>query len=66
MDFFGKRKRWLRNTHTIQNDGFTVRVARDVGEAATLIEAGFECATGEYNDGGKLFKRRKIKIQRVQ
>jgi integrase len=44
---------------TSQNDGFTVRVAHDVGEAATLIEAGFEYVTGEYSDGGKLFKRRK-------
>jgi hypothetical protein len=42
---------------TSHNDGFTVRVAHDVGEAATLIEAGFEYVTGEYSDGGKLFKR---------
>jgi hypothetical protein len=44
---------------TSQDDGFTVRVAHDVGEAATLIEAGFEYVTGEYSDGGKLFKKRK-------
>ena len=42
-----------------ENDGFTVRVAHDVGEAASLIEAGFEYVTGEYNDGGKLFRKRK-------
>jgi hypothetical protein len=44
---------------TNQNDGFTVRIAHDVGEAASLIEAGFEYVTGEYNDGGKLFRKRK-------
>ena len=42
-----------------ENDGFTVRVVHDVGEAASLIEAGFEFVTGEYNDGGKLFRKRK-------
>ncbi len=40
-------------------DGFTVRIAHDVGEAAALIEAGFEYVTGEYADGGKLFRKRK-------
>jgi integrase len=44
---------------TNQNDGFTVRIAHVVGEAAGLIEAGFEYVTGEYNDGGKLFRKRK-------
>jgi len=42
-----------------ENEGFTVRVAHDVGEAAGLIEAGFDYVTGEYSDGGKLFKKRK-------
>ena len=42
-----------------ENDGFTVRVVHDVGEAASLIEVGFEYVTGEYNDGGKLFRKRK-------
>ncbi|MCJ7559248.1 hypothetical protein MUO79_01355 [Candidatus Bathyarchaeota archaeon] len=41
------------------SEGFTVRIAHDVGEAATLIEAGFEYVTGEYKDGGKLFRKRK-------
>ena len=42
-----------------EGEGFTVRVAHDAGEAASLIEAGFEYVTGEYNDGGKLFRKRK-------
>jgi hypothetical protein len=41
------------------SDGFTVRIAHDVGEAAALTEVGFEYVTGEYNDGGKIFRKRK-------
>jgi integrase len=41
------------------SEGFTVRIAHDVGEAAALIEAEFEYVTGEYGDGGKLFRKRK-------
>jgi hypothetical protein len=40
------------------SDGFTTRVAHNVGEACSPIEAGFEYVTGEYNDGGKIFRRR--------
>ena len=39
--------------------GYTTRIAHDVGEAASLIEAEFEYVTGEYNDGGKIFRKRK-------
>jgi hypothetical protein len=41
------------------SDGFTVRVDHDVGEAAALTEVGFEYVTGEYNDGGKIFRKHK-------
>jgi integrase len=41
------------------SDGFTVRIAHDVGEAATLTESGFEYVTGEYSDGGKIFRKHK-------
>jgi hypothetical protein len=41
------------------DDGFICKVAHNVGEAIELIEAGFEYVTGEYNDGGKLFRKRK-------
>ncbi|TET20293.1 hypothetical protein E3J74_03320 [Candidatus Bathyarchaeota archaeon] len=41
------------------NDGFTVRVAHNVGEALNLVEVGFEYVTGEYGDGGKIFRKRK-------
>jgi hypothetical protein len=42
-----------------EDDNFISRVAHDVGEATTLVEAGFEYITGEYNDGGKIFRKRK-------
>jgi len=41
------------------DEGFTCRVAHNIGEAIGLIEAGFEYVTGEYSDGGKLFRKRK-------
>jgi integrase len=41
------------------DDEWTCRVANDVKQASELIEAGFEYVTGEYNDGGKLFRKRK-------
>lgn len=41
------------------NDQFHVKVARTAEEACQLIEVGFEYVTGEYNDGGKIFRKRK-------
>jgi len=38
---------------------WTARVASDVKEATALIEAGFEYVTGDYSDGGKIFRKRK-------
>jgi len=40
------------------SEGFTSRVAHNVGDACSLVEAGFEYVTGEYNDGGKIFRKR--------
>jgi len=40
-------------------DQYTIRVANNVGEAAKLVENGFEYFTGEYEDGGKIFKKLK-------
>jgi hypothetical protein len=39
------------------SDGFTTRVAGNVGEAFSLIESGFEYVTGEYGDGGKSLEK---------
>jgi len=41
------------------DDGFTTRIAHTAGEACGLIETGFEYVTGEYGDGGQIFKKRK-------
>jgi integrase len=40
------------------NDDFTTRVALNVKEACDLIQVGFEYVTGEYDDGGKIFRKR--------
>jgi integrase len=42
-----------------QTDEWTSKVAQDATQACQLIDAGFEYVTGEYNDGGKLFRKRK-------
>ncbi len=36
-----------------------MRVTHNVGETCALVEAGFEYVTGEYMDGGKIFRERK-------
>ena len=38
---------------------FICKIAKNVEDATQLIEAGFEYVTGEYMDGGKLFRKRK-------
>jgi hypothetical protein len=42
-----------------QGNNFITRVAHNVQEACALVETGFEYVTGEYNDGGKIFRKRK-------
>jgi integrase len=44
---------------TNQSDEWTCKVATNVKDTTDLIEAGFEYVTGEYTDGGKLFRKRK-------
>jgi integrase len=44
---------------TSKNDQFYASVATNQEQAVKLIEAGFDYVTGEYNDGGKLFRKRK-------
>lgn len=43
----------------IPNDQFITRIAMCAEDACKLIEVGFEYVTGEYNDGGKIFRKRK-------
>jgi len=35
------------------------KVAHNVKEACELVDVGFEFVTGEYNDGGKIFRKPK-------
>lgn len=41
------------------DDNFITHVAHNVREACALVETGFEYVTGEYDDGGKIFRKRK-------
>lgn len=47
------------NLFGITEDQYTVKVATNVEDACKLIETGFEYVTGEYGDGGKIFRKRK-------
>lgn len=44
------------------DEGFTSRVATNVGEACSLIETGFEYITGDNSDCGKIFRKRRRQI----
>jgi hypothetical protein len=48
-------------THLVnfEDDEFHTAVADSTEKACKLVEAGFEYVTGEYNDGGKIFRKRK-------
>ena len=41
------------------NDQFITKVANNTEQACNLIEVGFDYVTGEYTDGGKIFRKRK-------
>ena len=43
----------------LPNDLFITRIAKNAEEACSFIEVGFEYVTGEYIDGGKIFRKRK-------
>ncbi len=38
---------------------YHAKIALNPEEACKLIEVGFEYITGEYTDGGKIFRKRK-------
>jgi len=43
-----------------QEERFICKVANDAREAKELIELGFDYVTGEYDNGGKLFRKMKM------
>jgi hypothetical protein len=42
-----------------RDDEFHMHVAKSTDEACKLIRVGFEYVAGDYNDGGKIFRKRK-------
>ena len=42
-----------------REDDYHVNVAANVEEACELVESGFQYVTGEYTDGGKIFRKPK-------
>ena len=43
----------------LPDDNFITRIAQNVEQACSFVEVGFEYVTGEYVDGGKIFRKRK-------
>jgi len=43
----------------LEEDSFACEIAETTEQAKKLIENGYEYVTGEYDDGGKLFRKRK-------
>ena len=52
--------RYIQLVDIPQEERFISKVALNVKDATELIELGFEYVTGEYDDGGKIFRKRKI------
>ena len=52
--------RYVQLVDTTEEERFICKVANNAKEAQELVELGFEFVTGEYDDGGKLFKKRKL------
>ena len=43
----------------LPQDNFITRIAKNTKDASELVQVGFEYVTGEYDDGGKIFRKRK-------
>ena len=52
--------RYVQLVDTSEEERFICKVANNAKEAQELIELGFAYVTGEYDDGGKLFKKRSL------
>jgi hypothetical protein len=50
---------YIRGITTSGEEEFICKAAATPQEATALIEQGIQYITGEYNDGGKLFRKRK-------
>ncbi len=47
-------------------DQYISKIAMNVKEACALVDVGFEYVTGEYNDGGKIFRKLKDYMDKTQ
>lgn len=43
----------------VQNDEYISKVAFNTQQCCELIDVGFEYVTGSFDDGGKIFRKRK-------
>lgn len=41
------------------DEKYVSKVATNVKEACILVDAGFQYVTGDYNDGGKIYRKPK-------
>ncbi len=46
-----------------QNEAYVSRVATNTKEACELIDVGYEYVTGDYYDGGKIFRKRRCLVE---
>ena len=49
----------LNSLITFLEERFISKIANNAKEAVELVKLGFEYVTGEYDDGGKLFRKQK-------
>jgi hypothetical protein len=52
--------RYVRLVGRSEEERFISKIANNAKEAVELLELGFEYVTGEYDDGGKIFKKRDL------
>jgi hypothetical protein len=52
--------KYIQLVNMPQEEKFICKVAKDSEQATELIELGFEYVISEYNDGGKLFRKRNL------
>jgi integrase len=51
--------RYIVLLQTIEGDEYIAKVATNTQQAKELVEAGFDYVTGTFEDGGKIFRKRK-------
>ena len=52
--------RYIQFVELPQEERFISKIANNAKEAVDLVKLGFDYVTGEYDDGGKIFKKRDL------